>query len=362
MRFLNENVFNGAVVYSNQVSSAIDSSYIINASVQGVFSSTAGGTLKLQGSNDMPVGNASLFVPTNWTDIASASVSVSGAGSYLVPYTTICHQYIRAAYVCTAAGIQTVTTIADTGVAQISRVICVADVSGSLNSKYFLLSSVNASTKVQKNFYVWYNINSAGVDPALPGKTGVEVDAATGATNADIATATGSALAALTNDFASATVSTATIDVVNAKPSLVTNAANGAASPGFTITTPTPGVNSNLNNKYFLLYNGNDAIAYYVWFNVASIGTDPAVAGKTAVPVAINASASASSIGGTMATAIQGAHGAADFTAGNSSGVVTVTNLQTGPFTPASDNNTGFAFALSTPAGTMTARLKTLGM
>jgi hypothetical protein len=120
-------------------------------------------------------------------------------------------------------------------VAEVSSVTAVADVAGSLNSKYFLINSPSVG------YYVWYDINSSGVDPALPGKTGLVVAAATGATAAQIATATRAVL-----DAHAAFVCPAPVGAVMT----VTNAVAGAASDtaagnsGFTVSTTTQGVSA----------------------------------------------------------------------------------------------------------------------
>lgn len=113
---------------------------------------------------------------------------------------------------------------------EISDVTLVADVAGSLNSTYWTFSSAGDLAP----YYVWYNINGAGVDPAVSGKTGIMVAGATGATAATLATAT---RAAITASSASAyvTVSGATTHVIltNKQVGNSTDAANGTASPGF---------------------------------------------------------------------------------------------------------------------------------
>lgn len=335
---------------------AVDASFVTTCSAQIVASGSATGTLKLQASND------AIFppnVPTHWNDITSATVSVSGAGSYMILKTDICYDWIRAVYSSTATGAQTVAPIADTGVRQVQTVATVADVAASLNSKFFNVSSVNQSTKAQKNFYVWYNVSSGGVDPAIPGKTGVEVAISSGDSANTVATATRAALNALSGDFV-ASGSTNQVIITNVAPGLVTAASQGTASTGFTITNTTPGVASNLNSKYFLLYSEGNAIAYYVWMNVDSIGTDPAVAGKTGIEIDFAAHASAATIGAAIAAAVALANSSSDFTTAGTT-TVTITNQAAGPFTAASDVNTGFSFAITAGGGTITANLKTLG-
>lgn len=86
-------------------SSSLDSRNLISMSLQLVATGAAAGTLKVQASNDNPQtpGN-----PVNFTDISGASVAVSGAGSYLIPQTDLCYEFIRAVYTNTGAGTLTV--------------------------------------------------------------------------------------------------------------------------------------------------------------------------------------------------------------------------------------------------------------
>lgn len=131
------------------------------------------------------------------------------------------------------------------GNAQVSQVITVADVSGSLNNTYFLLSSINTTTNAQKNFYVWFNINSAGTDPAIAGATAIPITGATNVNAATLATSINTALNALTSDFTS-TRATATLTITNVNPGNATKAADGAVPTGFAITTPTAGLFANV--------------------------------------------------------------------------------------------------------------------
>lgn len=54
---------------------------------------------------------------------------------------------------------------------EIVQVGTTADSAGSLNDTYFLVSS----THDQVLYYIWYNVDGAGTDPALPNATGIEV-------------------------------------------------------------------------------------------------------------------------------------------------------------------------------------------
>jgi hypothetical protein len=56
----------------------------------------------------------------------------------------------------------------------------------SLNNKYFFLNSANNANQ----YYIWYNVNGSGVDPAIVGKTGLMVAISTGSTALQVAAAT----------------------------------------------------------------------------------------------------------------------------------------------------------------------------
>lgn len=119
----------------------------------------------------------------------------------------------------------------------IVNITAAADVSGSKNSTFWTFNSAGNAY----GFYVWYNINSAGVDPAPAGLTGIEVDGATGATAATLATATIAAInaSAAANPYVVATAGTSGhLILTNTQYGSLTAAANGTASYGasFSVT------------------------------------------------------------------------------------------------------------------------------
>ncbi len=125
------------------------------------------------------------------------------------------------------------------GVAQVQTVDTVPDVTGSLNNTYFLLSDINPPN-AKKLWYMWFNVNNAGTDPAVSGRSGIEVHLATNATANAVATAMRSALNALSSDFvASGSTSHVIITSVNAGAS--DPAQDGAQATGFTFHNTTPG-------------------------------------------------------------------------------------------------------------------------
>lgn len=141
------------------------------------------------------------------------------------------------------------------GVEESTDITTVADVAGSLNSTFFnVYSALNAVA-----YYVWYNINSAGVDPAIVGKTGVMVAAATGATANTIATATRAALTAIPAFVI--TGATNHVIITNADSGATTNATDGTAATGFSISITAQGVTANPANV-FLSVNVQSTLPY----------------------------------------------------------------------------------------------------
>lgn len=133
--------------------------------------------------------------------------------------------------------------------AEVQTITAVSDVSGSLNSTFwkftlpgnapFLVSGVWYSF-----YYVWYNINSAGVDPAPTGGYGIAVTGATNATGATLGGATRTAIAAAIpttgNTYAVTGATTATI-LTALQYGATTAAVDGTAATGFTFAVGTAG-------------------------------------------------------------------------------------------------------------------------
>lgn len=124
---------------------------------------------------------------------------------------------------------------------QIVDVTCAADSAGSKNSTWWSFNSASDAYK----FYVWYNINSAGVDPAPAGyNAGIQVAGATGASAATLATATITAINASTsaNPYVVATAgASGHLILTNTQYGQCTAAANGTASYGATFSVTQTG-------------------------------------------------------------------------------------------------------------------------
>lgn len=109
--------------------------------------------------------------------------------------------------------------------------VTVVGTAASLNNKYFIFSSSGT------NYYVWFNYNSTGVDPAVASKTAVPVAVAVAATTAQVATSIASAIDALALISSSADGS-----VVNIKADAIGSITDaGAGNSGFTVAVVNQG-------------------------------------------------------------------------------------------------------------------------
>lgn len=112
-------------------------------------------------------------------------------------------------------------------VMQSENITCVADVSSSLNNKYFLFYTTGGV----KN-YAWFNVASAGTDPAVSGGTACQVAISANASAATVATALASALTAVSGF--DATSDGAVVNLVATTAGYAKAAHEGAAPTGFT--------------------------------------------------------------------------------------------------------------------------------
>ena len=235
--------------------------------------------------------------------------------------------------------------------AEITDVTAVADVGYVLNNKYFYVSSPT------DDYYVWYNVDSTGVDPEVATRTAVEVALTAGDTAEQVATKTKTVLDALGG------AGVFTVTVAGAVMT-ITNKVNGACidataeNSGFTtnvtvqgdagtaevteVTTIAEAVSS-LNDTYFYISSPTDD--YYVWFNMEGHGTDPAITLKTGVEIAISSGDTAQTIAGLVETAL---HALPAFTASTVEAVTTVTNANTGAvLTVPSAQTSGFSITVT---------------
>lgn len=103
MRQLNTNIIpsqNAATV----TTAAVNAANLLYVSVQLTATGSAAGNLKIQVSNDYTDDTNPNFAPTNFSDLSGATVTVSGAGVYLIPKTDLSYQYIRLVYTNSGTG------------------------------------------------------------------------------------------------------------------------------------------------------------------------------------------------------------------------------------------------------------------
>jgi hypothetical protein len=98
---------------TDQTSSKIDANQLVSISVMAIFSDTdAAGSVKLQFSNDpCNAGNvaASAFTPTNWLDVASASVAVVAGAKVALVLPQITYRWLRVVWTQTTPGTGEIT-------------------------------------------------------------------------------------------------------------------------------------------------------------------------------------------------------------------------------------------------------------
>jgi len=152
-------------------------------------------------------------------------------------------------------------------VAEVATFAPVADVSGSLAGKYFEFDTIDfTAPKPLIKYYVWYKVTGVGADPAIVGRTGVEVDIANNDIILTIVTATKAALDAAVPVAdcvftADATKITATNQVAGA----VDNAHD--VDTGFTITTTVDGVST-------ITYSQSTTLPYFFTHNEQELSGD----------------------------------------------------------------------------------------
>lgn len=101
MRQVNDNIV-PVTTAATVTTAALPALNLFYCSAQITVTGAGAGTLKFQASNDHPV--AANGVPVNWSDIPSATIAVAGAGSYLIPKTELCYEWVRLVYTNTGTG------------------------------------------------------------------------------------------------------------------------------------------------------------------------------------------------------------------------------------------------------------------
>lgn len=122
----------------------------------------------------------------------------------------------------------------------VTDVTCAADSAGSRNNTYFIFYTAGNLY----GYYVWFNINAAGTDPAVAGLTGIEVAGATNASASTLGTAARAAILASTAaSYVSISGATSHVIISQISPGTLTAVANGAggSSAGATFSVTAAG-------------------------------------------------------------------------------------------------------------------------
>lgn len=91
---------------------SIDANQLINMSIVSYCSDTdAGGTIKVQASNDIPNGPRYSFTPSHWVDVPNKSATVTAGSSTFISLSDIACGYVRIVYTESAPGTGTITAI-----------------------------------------------------------------------------------------------------------------------------------------------------------------------------------------------------------------------------------------------------------
>lgn len=145
--------------------------------------------------------------------------------------------------------VETFTAFTSANSAQVTTVTAVADVSKSLNGKYFILTSANDATV----YVVWINVDSTGVAPKIENTTNVEIAISEDDTANTIAGVLRTTIDLLA-DFGTAGAGADCVITMadNGRATLAHDDETSAtSSTGFTFTDTTPGSNAVPANTLF---------------------------------------------------------------------------------------------------------------
>jgi hypothetical protein len=238
------------------------------------------------------------------------------------------------------------------GIKQQVAITCVADVSNSLNGKYFLLDTSTISLCV-------YFETTTATDPAISGRTSVKVGISTGDSASTVATKLANKLSTRLFDFNNVAISTATVTTTDIN--YVEVVASTAGNSGFSIsntlgrgekiarnvtsiTCPAASafVSTATTADYFTLNSTGDYNSYYIWFKVGS-SISPALANKQGIMITLTGAETNVQVAAAILTAIP-----SDFTVTALSNVLTITNIRYGKCTAATEVVASGSFILST--------------
>src|ERR1051326_155728 len=158
---------------------ADDATVIVSAAFPGVNGNLI--TLEGRGTGSFSVPGAGDPATGSLTCASVADGDVASVGGYSV---TAVDKREKTQVACNA----------DDGAFKVTTVTALGDTAGSLNNTYFKFTAKNSGGATSTTYYVWYNVDSGGTDPAVAGATGIEVDIASGASASTVGSATRTAI------------------------------------------------------------------------------------------------------------------------------------------------------------------------
>ena len=167
-------------------------------------------------------------------------------------------------------------------------------------------------------------VTDSGTDPAVADHTAIQVTVISGGDAASVTDATGAALDDYVA-FHAVSDGASEVEITNNSRGTVTDADNGAASPGFTFTVDTQGSDD--------------------------VGTDPDVASRSGIRVTLNNDDTNTEVATTTAAVLEATYA---FSAESASNKVTVTNETGGACTDATAGDVGFPVTVITQGSTNT--------
>jgi hypothetical protein len=182
---------------------------------------------------------------------------------------------------------------------------------------------------------VWFDVDNTSMEPITGALRNIEVDIATSDTYAQTALKL-----ATTLNTDPKFIGTSSSSYAYLTASVVGNLLNAQDfNTNLSISIQDGASPSSLNNKYFYANSANNAIQYYIWYNVDTLGTDPAIGGKTGIEVAISGNAQASTIATLTAIAMNATE---KFNCVTDSNNIHINTVRGGLTTMSTDVNTGF--------------------
>ncbi len=114
MRNQSSQILSGTADASINGAVALDVNQVVNMSMQTIVTggTTAAGTVKIQGSNDLPPnGQRAGFAPTNWSDIPNATATVTAGVAPMIILSNVACQFVRAVFTRSAGVVGETVTV-----------------------------------------------------------------------------------------------------------------------------------------------------------------------------------------------------------------------------------------------------------